>query len=66
MKGKTGHRAAGQGTGQAQRLLDGLYRQRGELGDIANDLISRLKTAGIKLSGRGLRGQDLRNRSKKD
>lgn len=62
MKGKTGQNLTVRPTGQAQRLLDGLYHQRGELGDIANDLISRFKAAGIKLSGRH---QDLRNRANK-
>lgn len=64
MTGKTGQKPAGRGTGQAQRLLDGLYRQRGELGDIAHDLISRLKAAGIKPPGHDLRNPNLRTRTK--
>lgn len=66
MKVKTGQKLTERGKGQAQRLLDGLYRQRGELGDIANDLISRLKAAGIMLPSRGLRNQSLSTRAKKN
>lgn len=32
---------------QAQRLLDELYRQRTELGEIAAELISLLEAAGV-------------------
>jgi len=32
---------------QAQRLLEELYRQRTELGDIAAELISLLESAGV-------------------
>lgn len=32
---------------QAQRLLEELYRQRAELGEIANELISLLQAAGV-------------------
>jgi len=31
----------------ARQLLEALYRQRTELGDIANDLISLLQAAGV-------------------
>lgn len=34
---------------QAQRLLEALYRQRSELGDIANELISLLQAAGVSI-----------------
>jgi type II secretory pathway component PulM len=32
---------------QAQRLLEELYRQRAELGEIATELISLLEAAGV-------------------
>jgi len=35
------------GLNQAQRLLDELYRQRTELGEIAAELISLLEAAGV-------------------
>jgi hypothetical protein len=33
----------------ARQLLEALYRQRTELGDIANDLISLLQAAGVSI-----------------
>jgi hypothetical protein len=35
------------GPNQAQRLLEELYRQRAELGEIAAELISLLQAAGV-------------------
>lgn len=37
------------GATQAQRLLEELYRQRTELGEIANELISLLQAAGVSI-----------------
>lgn len=34
---------------QAQRLLEALYRQRTELGEIATELISLLQAAGVSI-----------------
>lgn len=43
----TNDREAEHGRLQAQRLLEELYRQRTELGEIAGELISLLQAAGI-------------------
>jgi len=39
----------GRTANQAQRLLEALYRQRSELGDIATELISLLQAAGVSI-----------------
>jgi hypothetical protein len=36
---------------EAQRLLEALYGQRAELGDIANELIVLLQAAGVSIPG---------------
>ena len=46
-----------EGVDQAQRLLDELYHQRTELGEIATELISLLKAAGVSTTD----GPDNRN-----
>jgi hypothetical protein len=42
-----GGKTDGADLNQAQRLLDELYRQRTELGEIAAELISLLESAGV-------------------
>ncbi|MDH4133733.1 MAG: hypothetical protein OEV31_03005 [Gammaproteobacteria bacterium] len=52
MNDNTGSAPARRTASPTQRLLDGLYRQRGELGDVANDLIARFRAAGIRIARR--------------
>ena len=48
MATEVGNERSGDGDlNQAQRLLDELYRQRTELGEIAAELISLLEAAGV-------------------
>jgi len=52
-----GVKSVNDGHEQAQRLLEELYRQRTELGEIATELISLLKAAGVSTTD----GPDNRN-----
>jgi hypothetical protein len=46
-RNRTGARRNGAGLQPEQRLLEELYRQRTELGEIATELISLLEAAGV-------------------